>query len=75
MIGKVTNIKSAIASKIRRIIRATKLVIIRSDLTAIPMPIENPTKPSRYSFFSGLKKVWIRIGREKSWKKALFNEP
>lgn len=42
--------------------------------TTIPSPIENPTSPRRYSFFIGLKKVRINNGKEKNWRKALFNE-
>jgi hypothetical protein len=36
--------------------------------------IEKPTKPSRYSFFQGRKKVLIIKGSEKTPKKALFKE-
>jgi hypothetical protein len=36
--------------------------------------MENPTKPSRYSFFQGLKKVLSIKGSEKTPKKALFKE-
>ncbi len=32
-------------------------MIIRKVFTSIPIPREKPTKPSLYSFFSGLKKV------------------
>jgi hypothetical protein len=40
----------------------------------IPIMIEKPTKPSRYSFFQGLKKVLSIKGSEKTPKKALFKE-
>ena len=40
----------------------------------MPIKIENPTKPSRYSFFQGLKKVLNIKGSEKTPKKALFKE-
>ena len=40
----------------------------------IPIAIEKPTNPWRYSFFQGLKYVLRRSGSEKSSKKALFNE-
>lgn len=36
--------------------------------------MENPTNPSRYSFFQGLKKVLSIKGSEKTPKKALFKE-
>jgi hypothetical protein len=36
--------------------------------------MENPTNPSRYSFFQGLKKVLSIRGSEKTPKKALFRE-
>ena len=38
------------------------------------MTMEKPTKPSRYSFFQGLKKVLNIKGSEKTPKYALFNE-
>ena len=40
----------------------------------IPIALEKPTNPCRYSFFQGLKYVFKRRGRENSSKKALFNE-
>jgi hypothetical protein len=40
----------------------------------MPIKIENPTRPSRYSFFQGLKKVLSIKGSEKTPKKALFKE-
>jgi len=40
----------------------------------IPIIIEKPTNPSRYSFFQGLKKVFSIKGSEKTPKKALFKE-
>lgn len=39
-------------------------------LRAIPMPIENPTSPFLYSFFTGLKKVRNSMGTEKKSKNA-----
>ena len=41
-------------------------------LTTIPIPIENPTSPLRYSFLTGLKKVCSSIGTEKKLKNALL---
>lgn len=39
------------------------------------MPMENPTRPSLYSFFQGLKNVFTKSGRENSSRNALFSEP
>lgn len=47
---------------------------ITNSLIKIPMTIENPTKPSLYSFFQGLKKVFIKRGNDTSWIKNLFKE-
>ncbi len=40
----------------------------------IPIKTENRTKPGRYSFFHGLKKVLSIKENEKALKKDLFNE-
>lgn len=50
-------------------------VIITIDFINIPMPMENPTSPCRYSFFHGRKYVLIKSGRENNSKKALLSEP
>jgi len=47
---------------------------MRIVLTTIPIPIENPTSPSRYSFLRGLKKVRKRSGKENQWRSALLRE-
>ena len=51
-----------------------KFAKIANVFINIPMPIENPTKPSRYSFFQGLKNVLTRSGREKSLRSAWLSE-
>lgn len=45
-------------------IRITVEINKSAVFTIIPIPIEKITKPSRYSFLSGLKKVAKRIGTE-----------
>ena len=40
--------------------------IIANVLINIPIIIEKSTRPFLYSFFQGLKKVFIRSGRDKS---------
>jgi hypothetical protein len=52
--------------------RISKRII--QDLTNIPMPIENQTNPSRYSFFMGLKNVLRSNGSENCCRNALFKE-
>jgi hypothetical protein len=47
---------------------------IRTDFTAMPIPIEKPTSPGRYSFFKGLKNVRRNNGRERRCRKALLTE-
>ncbi len=49
-------------------------VMIKIDLTKIPMAIENRTRPGRYSFLRGLKNVLRRSGSEKSCKKEALSE-
>lgn len=39
---------------------------IRTDFMAMPKNIEKMTRPSRYSFFNGLKKVRKRSGKDRS---------
>lgn len=64
IIGKARKKKSTHTSRAKRIIKISKSTIIRTVLTAIPIPIEKPTNPSRYSFFKGLKNVLRKSGRE-----------
>ena len=54
--------------------RMSRCGMIRNVLIKIPIPMENPTKPFRYSFFSGLKKVLMKVGSEKRTKKASLRE-
>lgn len=72
--GQIKNpIKKAI-SKIIRLIKRTKSAKIKRLLITIPIKIENPTKPSRYSFFQGRKKVFSIKSKEKTPKKVLFKD-
>jgi len=52
------------SSNVNTINKNSKSTTIKTDFTAIPMTIENPTKPSLYSFFMGLKNVLTKSGRE-----------
>jgi hypothetical protein len=61
-------------SKRRIRIKIARSAIMRNVLTNMPIPIEKPISPWRYSFLMGLKYVRKKSGREKSWKKALFRE-
>src|ERR1035437_82945 len=61
------------SAKISKANRNKSAKINRLFIT-IPITIEKPTKPSRYSFFQGLKKVLNIRGSEKTPKKALFKE-
>ena len=72
--GQIKNpIKNAI-SKITKPTSRTKSANIKRLLIVIPIKIENPTNPSRYSFFQGLKKVFSIRGKEKTPIKALFKD-
>jgi hypothetical protein len=55
---KISNTKSGI-----RIIRSA---MIKNVLTNMPIPLENPTNPGRYSFFNGLKNVLRNRGSANS---------
>ncbi|MCL4418902.1 hypothetical protein M1146_02235 [Patescibacteria group bacterium] len=66
--NKTNSITKINASKIRSA-KITKVLI------NIPMPIENPTKPFLYSFFQGLKYVFIKRDRETSLRNDLFKDP
>lgn len=48
---------------------------MRNIFTTIPAIIENATKPFLYSFFSGLKRVWSKMGTERRWRTYTFKEP
>ena len=61
-IKAIKNMASANKRRLNNIV-STK---INRVLIKIPIPIENPTKPSLYSFFQGLKYVFTKIGREES---------
>ena len=63
-----------INSNIKRANNRTISAMITNVFTNIPIAIEKPTKPFLYSFFQGLKNVFIRSGRENNCKKALFKE-
>lgn len=43
-------------------------------LINIPIAMENPTNPSLYSFFNGLKYVLTKRGSEKRWMEALLSD-
>jgi hypothetical protein len=74
VIGKIKNIVNIIASdKIRRRNKNKSAKINRLFIT-IPIMMEKPTNPSRYSFFQGRKKVLSISGSEKTPKKAEFRE-
>lgn len=55
--GKMINPKKRTASRRRRGRNKIKAKSIMADFTAIPIPLENPTRPFLYSFFKGLKNV------------------
>jgi hypothetical protein len=61
-------------SKIIRPAKRTRSAKINRLLIAIPIKIENLTKPSLYSFFQGLKKVFSIKGREKTPKNVLSKD-
>lgn len=51
-----------------------RLTIIKILLIAIPMPIENPTKPRLYSFLMGIKNVLRSNGSERSCRNERLKE-
>jgi len=67
---KTKNAISAVRIKTKIIIsaRITKVFI------NIPIAIEKTTRPFLYSFFQGLKKVFIRRGRDKSESRDEFRD-
>lgn len=48
---------------------------ITKVLMNIPIKIENPTNPSLYSFFQGLKYVFTKRVKENKLRNALLREP
>jgi len=79
--GKINIPKGQIRKPIRKTVSKiikpksnTKSASIKRLLITIPITIEKPTNPSRYSFFQGLKKVFIIKGSEKTPKNVLFKE-
>lgn len=65
--------KNAI-SNARSAINNTILARITHVFTNIPIPIEKPTNPSRYSFFHGRKNVLRSSVVENNWKKDLLSD-
>ncbi len=61
-------------SKIKRQKNIIKSARITNVLINIPIPIEKPTSPSRYSFFHGRKYVFMSKRSENALKKALFKD-
>jgi hypothetical protein len=68
--GKLRKRNSKIISAKSSGIKSSRLKKMRSVFIKIPIPIENPTSPRRYSFLMGWKNVWISKGNEKNRKKA-----
>lgn len=70
-----TKSKTPIRSSINRTTITKGIVILSSDdFITIPKMIENKTRPSLYSFLSGLKKVFNKSGIERRDTKYLLNE-
>jgi len=63
-----------VISQIKRPMNKNKSAKINRLLITMPIKIEKPTRPWRYSFFQGRKKVFSIKGSEKTPKKALFKE-
>lgn len=74
IIGQAINKKREINSNIKSRNNKIRSINIIQNLTNIPTPIENQIKPSRYSFFKGLKKVRSRRIKENCCKNALLSE-
>ena len=70
--GKRIKATRKMASKVMSAPNKNRSKNMSTDFTKIPIPIENPTRPLRYSFFNGLKKVLMRRGSEKISKKLEF---
>jgi hypothetical protein len=63
-IGKAKKKNSTANSQTSNKKRKTTSITIKPDLMIIPIAIENPTSPSLYSFFNGLKNVRRKRGSE-----------
>lgn len=72
--GNAKNKTNTNASRHKSGIKIIKSAMIKNDLTTIPIARENPTNPCLYSFFKGLKKVFIKSVRAKASRKALFSD-
>ena len=72
--GQIKNPIKRIISKIIKPTKRTRSARIKRLLITTPIKIENPTKPSRYSFFQGRKKVFNIRGKEKTPKKVLSKD-
>lgn len=72
--GNKKNIITTIISSTSRVKKTTMSASITQNFINIPIPIEKPTKPSLYSFFHGLKKVFIKSDKDTNCKKYLFKE-
>lgn len=72
--GQNINAKTKSISRVNNIKNKIIPIIIIGNLITIPIAIENQINPSRYSFFIGLKKVFIKSGVDSCSKKALFKE-
>lgn len=66
IIGNARKRPKITTSEIKRGIKIINPIRINTDLIAIPIPLENPTKPFLYSFFKGLKNVFKKSGSEDS---------
>jgi len=74
IIGNIKKTKKNLISKTIKQINKNKSAKMNKLLIAIPIKMENPTKPCLYSFFQGLKKVLIIKVSEKTSKNALFKD-
>lgn len=63
--GKTRKLTKNNNSKSSKNNRTKKSKNIRKLLVAIPIPMENPTRPCLYSFLRGLKNVFIIAGSDK----------
>ncbi len=72
--GKRTNNVIAKNSKTTRIKKRIRSATMTKLFIKIPIPMEKPTNPSLYSFFQGLKYVFISRGIESSLRKLRFKD-
>ncbi len=68
--GKMRNTMRLISSTLSNKENKSKSTRINTVFTTMPMIIENRTKPGRYSFLRGLKKVFKNNDKENNWKNA-----